>query len=901
MSRRERSVFAVATLGVLLLVAWVRLLPLSLAGLDPSAAAQLRHRGADGAEHVYLGGYDSYAWLRFAGNELRTGSACDRVDTGVCRDTFGNAPVGREELYPHSVHVAVIAAVQRVVRFFRPGYPLSSSAFFVPVLVGALGVLPAFAIGWRLGGLLGGLFAAVLIGLNPLFLKRSIGSDNDVWNIVLPLSMMAAAMAAIGARRWRERIAGAVLAALFAGLHAATWRGWLFAYGVLAFGLLAHVVLVWARRRRKERETGVFDLEPVRDGLLVLLVVVIATGVFANIAGSPDSYSSLPGEALANVVGWLHPAPPAGEHGAPPWPDALATVGEMARPGLGGIAGYMGGRLIFFFGWLGLWVLALPRDPWRWGHWVLLLVGGGLGLGLSAGTDPGRVGLFALALLPALAAAKLLPRAGGGTGDGDGGAALLVILWFGAGLCLAYSGVRYTMLLAPALGIACGAAAGRLYRQLCLAARARWETSAWLSPILVLLLGALLIAPVRRGYEVANTYRPPMNDAWWDTLTQIRRESAANAIVTTWWDYGYWAQYVARRRVTADGGSLLTHIPHWLGRALLAPRESESVGLLRMLDCASDATPEPEGAQSAYGRLTAYGLDGISAHALILALARLDRDGGRSLLAARGLDAAAQEAVLTATHCDPPPGYLVLTSELEKIAAWRQLGAWDPGREYVAAVAAHGPEAEAVAAMTRRFGYAREDALPLYREAVKALPPAAPRPIVGIERGYLHRGWLPCRSELGTFICPIGLPLDAAGTVLDDFAYSPDKPSEGHLRIRRPNEGGATPRRTMWPAEIVLAGASGLDRVAPSVPVNHDLAVLLDTVKNRILLGAPAALESTFTQLMFLDGRYAHEFEKIDERVGYKGERVAVWRILWPSSRGLDGGREDGRRPEGEG
>jgi len=49
----------------------------------------------------------------------------------------------------------------------------------------------------------------------------------------------------------------------------------------------------------------------------------------------------------------------------------------------------------------------------------------------------------------------------------------------------------------------------------------------------------------------------------------------------------------------------------------------------------------------------------------------------------------------------------------------------------------------------------------------------------------------------------------------------------------------------------------------------------------RILVGTPDILRSTFTQLMFLDGRYARHFKKFDERDGYKGERVVVWKVEW--------------------
>jgi hypothetical protein len=61
--------------------------------------------------------------------------------------------------------------------------------------------------------------------------------------------------------------------------------------------------------------------------------------------------------------------------------------------------------------------------------------------------------------------------------------------------------------------------------------------------------------------------------------------------------------------------------------------------------------------------------------------------------------------------------------------------------------------------------------------------------------------------------------------------------------------------------------------------------VLIDPENDRILVGAPVLLESTLVQLLFLDGRYAQRYEKIDERSS-AGERVTTWKIRWPDAGG---------------
>src|SRR5262249_36188841 len=81
-------------------VLWVRLLPLTLD--DVPDAALLRYRGDDHREHVYLGDVDSYLWLRYARNYLRSGTTCDAIVGGDCRDLHTNAPVGTRTRYARS-------------------------------------------------------------------------------------------------------------------------------------------------------------------------------------------------------------------------------------------------------------------------------------------------------------------------------------------------------------------------------------------------------------------------------------------------------------------------------------------------------------------------------------------------------------------------------------------------------------------------------------------------------------------------------------------------------------------------------------------------------------------------------------------------------------------------------
>jgi asparagine N-glycosylation enzyme membrane subunit Stt3 len=219
---RSKLTGGVSLLLCAALVAWVRLAPLDPAGVD----AEHTYTGEDGEEHVYLGDLDSYLWLRHARTLLRTGDPCDAVVDGECRNTHTDAPVGARTTYARTLHVAAIAGLHRLMTIWSPRQPLPVTASLLPVVVGVAGVVPAFAIGSTLGGPVAGPFAVALTMLEPLVLGRSIGGDNDVWNVVRPLYTFWFVLLALRASGSAGRVAWALAAGACTGLHAWAWSGW---------------------------------------------------------------------------------------------------------------------------------------------------------------------------------------------------------------------------------------------------------------------------------------------------------------------------------------------------------------------------------------------------------------------------------------------------------------------------------------------------------------------------------------------------------------------------------------------------------------------------------------------------------------------------------------------------
>ncbi len=817
---RRTAITALLVLGVMGGVLWIRLLPLSLPDASPEERAQLTFTTADGRAHPYLPGYDSYDWLRMARNVLRSGTPCDAIPDGECRDTFTHAPIGRSMSYEHSPHVFAIAALHRIATRFQPDYPLSASAYLLPVVIALLGVWPAFAIGRRLAGPLGGFLAAALVSLNPLFLLRSATADNDVWNVVLPLFLIWFTIStATATNAWRQA-AWAVAATLVAVLHALIWKGWIFGYSVALAGLAANAVL---RAVHVVQHTGPAGLRaaPVRQAVRALGLFALFAAILASAAGALTSQLHGAVQLARELFGGA--TTPAGAA----WPDAFQTVGELARPSLAQIANLTAGPVYLYGAWLGLLVLLLPQRGWRPPHFAVLIGGNYLYWYLLRGATLSRPALLAACALPLVAALVL---GGDDTAPARRSAALVVIVWFLAALFLAFDGVRFVMMVTPPAGIACAVAVGRLGEWLVERLPAAYRAAR--VPLLMALGAAALVQPVQLAVRTASGIVPRVNDAWWDALTALRDTAPADAIVHTWWPYGYFSKYAAERRVSADGGSLPTHVPYWLARALMADDESEAAGLLRMLSCRSDVTPRLRDERGAYNRLTGRGVEPAAAQALLIELAGRDAAAARALLYQRGFREGEADDVLQASHCAAPPSYLVLSDEMARTPGWMYLASWS----------------------------SRDTAGTSPREAL------------------LTPTWVPCRLEGTGRVCPLRIDLARNGVEIEAFAYPPAAPSTGRLRWRRPANQS---RGEGAPAQIVLAESAGIRPAPFADAIAADLAVLVDVSKDRILVGTPRLLRSTFVQLMFLDGRYAHRFAKRDDRTGYGGERVVTWAIAW--------------------
>ncbi|MFB6196771.1 MAG: hypothetical protein ABEI52_00675, partial [Halobacteriaceae archaeon] len=90
--------------------------------------------------------------------------------------------------------------------------------------------------------------------------------------------------------------------------------------------------------------------------------------------------------------------------------------------------------------------------------------------------------------------------------------------------------------------------------------------------------------------------------------------------------------------------------------------------------------------------------------------------------------------------------------------------------------------------------------------------------------------------------------------------------------------------KTGVPKMVAVAGNDSFTTFRNENP-QIKYAVVVDMVKERIMITHPLLADSTFTKLFFMDGRYMDGFEKFSDKRSFNGQRIKVWKVDWSALR----------------
>ncbi len=581
---------------------------------------QYKSQFQDNQGQTYLLAIDPYYWYSETKNYLEHGQFGNAYnEEGERIFDLRNGREGKK-ITRFKFNPLVGVWLYKIMHFFNKDVSVMTAVFFIPVVIIGLALIPIFFIARRIGGNLGGFFAAMIVALNGALLNRTPAgfSDTDAYSILFPPLIVWLFLEAFEIKTTWKRVSALVAAGLFTGLFSISWGGWTYIVNIILYSTIAYIFYVVIANKSKLKE-GVRKLifnPQIKNAFFILITYFISFGIFvaflrgfrelSRVFLRPFQFIFLKEVATKSV-----------------WPNVLTTVAEFNEIAFKNIISQLGGKLLFWIAVAGIFLALLRKN--------------------KEGKREIKYVIFSA-------------------------------LWFVGTIYSFTKGVRFAILAVPAFAIAFGAATGTAYHFISKwLSKETYITQSISKTVVIVLLCLLLISPLNSAGNTGRNEIPSMSDAWYNTLTKIK-DNTNDAIITSWWDFGHWFYSVSERRVTFDGGDQGGKI-YWVGKSLLTSDEKMSVGILRMLNCGQQ--------KPVYVMEKFFPKDTIKAVDILNRMMVLnDKEAAIKLLIKEGLNNEQISEIIKITYCDDLIEQFYITSEdmVGKSGVWGHFGSWDFNR-----------------------------------------------------------------------------------------------------------------------------------------------------------------------------------------------------------------------------
>ena len=769
----------------------------------------------DDEGNTYLLAIDPYFWMRKVKNILDHGHPGDEIKDGVYWNNHMFAPNGRP--VDVSFHSYFSAYIYKFVSFFNNDATLMGVFFFMPVLLSALAVIPAFFIGRKIAGNFAGFISALILAIHPGFLTRTAGgfADTDAYNVTLPLFITWLFLEAFETKDLKKKMIYSGLSAFCMALFAFTWIGsWFildFLMGVLGIFFIYSVIKYFVKTKKPSFD-GLIKEDTVKNTVILGVSFVLFTIIFLSFFFGPMTSFNFVMKAPLQPITFSQ-LKVVGIHSV--WPNVYTTVAEQNESTFTDVINdiSMGNKILFFMSILGILFLFIKDEK-------------------------GKVNVKE---------------------------AILLTLWFAATIYASVKGVRFLLLFVPAFSIALGICFGYVFNF-----ASRWiAKNLQINKIIVnvtiiVLLCLLLLSPLRQANETAINEVPSMNDAWWDALEEIRLNSEPDAIINSWWDFGHWFKYIADRAVTFDGTSQGSPQAHWIGKVLLTDDEDLAVGILKMLDCSGYM-----GGTYAYDAAYNITKDESKAVQLIYDVVVLDEQEARTYLKETyNAEDSMIEGVVSNTHCEPPEDYFITSDDMVgKSAVWAHFGSWDFDKALMynrlKSADYKNNKEKSIDYLIERFGFSESEAESMYFE------------IQSITTSDEANTWIAPWPSYASSIdrCLVEgeiVTCDAGGALIDIDLNTLDG------NISTPN--GV---KHLYSVVLVTEDGFEEKVFKENVISDISILLIPDETGYTRLMLHNSLAKSMFTRLYYLEGHGTKYFHHFTEKNSVFGGKVIVWDVDW--------------------
>ena len=618
----------------------------------------------DDKGNTYPTDLDPWFWMRFSRNIVEKGYPADEFKDGQAWDNHMFAPGGRP-ITPDLFHAYFIAYLFKFLHFFNSSLEIINVSFFVPIILVALSIIPAFFIARRFGGNFGGFIAGLMVAINPASVSRTVSADTDANNILFPLLIAWLFLEAFESEKPIKRLSLCAISSFIVGLYAFTWGGWWYIFDFILASSVIYIVYFTIVNRSEIKKEGIdFIKQPqIRYTFLLIIMFIAFSGIFITLFQDFYTFRHAPFEPMGFAT--LKDIKSV-------WPNVFTTVAEQNPASLNQVISTMGGPFLFFIGLMGMvLILTSPKSK----NWWFLALSALWYLVILFIIKPEGLQIF-LVLITIPLLIMLFIEIKNPTKDIDIKYASIIILWFISTVYASTMGVRFSLLLVPAFSIVFGIALGFIYKYLSRLIITEFKINKVIvKTTVIIILGLLIIGPWASSKAIARNSIPMVNDAWFNSLTKIKVESKPDAIINSWWDYGHWFKYIGDRAVTFDGTSQNTPQAYWIGKVLLTDNEKLAAGILRMLDCSGC---ECAGGTKAFSDIFESNNDTPKTIEILNEIVPLKKDEAISVLIGYGFNDSKINSVLSNTHCNAPENYFITSDDMVgKSGVWAHFGSWD--------------------------------------------------------------------------------------------------------------------------------------------------------------------------------------------------------------------------------
>ncbi|MFH1917271.1 MAG: STT3 domain-containing protein [Nanoarchaeota archaeon] len=901
----------------------------------------------DDSGMTYILNIDSFFFLRKARNMVEKGTYYDVLKEGVPFDDHMKAPNGLPA--ENDLHSASAAYLFFLVRIFNPDVSLPHVAFFIPVLLASLLVIPVFFIVRKKAGNFAGFFAALLFAIHPVFLGRTMGGDfdNDVQNVFFPLIITWLLLEMIETKSVRKKYILTTVMGVLTGVFSFAWKGgwWYmfdFVLGVFAvyiwYKLIKQIAAIAARKKifglSAGWARGLVFFGPLALGGIIFLLYSLAGIIFFGLYALcifvymlmtiiPDVLKKMQKKTLRHdqvfvalivlivyfiisgifvslftntavfTTGILAPVRITALQQAANvdyWPNVYTTVAELNTTNFSGVIsniGIFGGlsSKVPFFFLIAIMGVILGLTREKMGWREYFL----LSFSLIFYFIMTRQSVLSLPKFTYL----LLFVIPIGIGlyflledeTVDVQFAIFLILWFVATIYAGTKGVRFIHLLVPAFAVAVGFTIGKVYNGLSNIITKELHINKLISKTCIAIFILLLLISPLKAADNIATNHVPIFDRAWYNAMDAVREDSKPDAIINSWWDFGHFFKYVADRGVTFDGAVQNSPPAHLIGKTLAT-DNQDVAVGLLRMLDCDQN------QAFYTLSDAMG-GTLPAISLMNQIIVVDKASAEKLLVDAKLSQDVVASVLEKTHCSPPEDYFVTSGDMiGKAGVWGHFGYWNFTRAYIYNNVRGKSRDKALSFLKTEFGMADDEAEQVYLDVIGLVSDQSVNSWISPWPGYVTQNALPCERKNTTVECRVNLGIGQSQqvtTVLELAIIDLENLENSSIQITAFDKTLTQRLATQIekPKNFVITGKDGFITI-PFDNGTFPYDIVVDTYNLRLVIADPLLSKSTFTKLFYLNGMYMDHFDKRFEERSQTQGNVIVWKVDWDGKSGAE-------------